>query len=74
MVDQGDKEKSRGSEGDREWQKKKGEIERGREEMRELSVKAYGIDLLLLPINYPQKLFEPDTRKTGMRGEIGRGE
>lgn len=40
--------------------------------MRELSVKAYGIDLLLLPINYPQKLFEPDTRKTGMGGEIGR--
>lgn len=51
---------------------KEGKIERGSEEMRELSVKAYGIDLLLLPINYPQKLFEPDTRKTGMGGEIGR--
>lgn len=35
---------------------KEGEIGRGREEMRELSVKAYSIDLLL-PINYPQKLF-----------------
>lgn len=49
----------------------------GREEMRELSVKAYkayNIDLLpLLPINYPQKLLEPDTRKTGMGGQRGRG-
>lgn len=36
---------------------KGGEIERGREEMRELSVEAHGIDLFLLPINYPQKLF-----------------
>lgn len=45
--------------------------ERAGEEMRELSVKAYSIDLLLLPINYPQKLFEADTRKTGMGGEIG---
>lgn len=52
---------------------KEDEIGRGRDEMRELSVKAYNIDLLLLPINYPQKLFEPDTRKTGMGGEIGRG-
>lgn len=28
---------------------------RGREEMRKLSVTAYNIDLLLPPINYPQK-------------------
>lgn len=27
----------------------------------------------LLPINYPQKLFEPDARKTGMGGQIQRG-
>lgn len=37
--------------------KKESEIERGKEEMRELSVTVYSIDLLLLPINYPQKLF-----------------
>lgn len=41
---------------------------------RALSQGIYSIDRLLLPINYPQKLFEPDTRKTGMGGEIGREE
>lgn len=42
---------------------KEAEMSRGGEEMRELSVKAYSIDFLLLPINYPQKLFKPDTEK-----------
>lgn len=38
--------------------------------MRGLSVKAYSIDLCLLPINSPQKLCKPDVGKTGMGGQI----
>lgn len=41
MVRTGDRDQSRGSEGDREWQKNKARLERGREEMRAHSVEAY---------------------------------
>ena len=66
-----DRDQSRGSEEDREWQKNKERLEREGGNESALSRGIYSIDRLL-PINYPQKLFLARCQQHRDGGAIGR--